>query len=141
MFRRKHSGKVGAEHSAARLRPLARSTGTAAEKSVRMTRAWLAPQAERAGQAVQETIAPKVSAVLSSAARHLDPKTPSRRRWSRGASFAGLAAAAAAIGKVIRSRTRPSAAAGSGSDGPELAQETVDQPSEPTGRNQQVRAS
>ena len=52
---------------AERAKPLAKSTGEAARRGFLRTRAWAAPQVERSGQALQDTVAPKVSAMLSSA--------------------------------------------------------------------------
>jgi len=147
MFRNKRNAKNSALRvgrlSAARLRPLASSTGTAAEQAVHKTRAWLAPQAEHAGRAVQQTIAPKVSAALSSAARRIDPKTPSRRRWSKRAGLAGLGAAAAGIATVIRNRAQPQAAneSGAGDLAPAEAADEPGEPGEPTKINRQVRTS
>ncbi len=68
-----------ARHAAARLNPLARSTGTAVKHGVRSTRAWAAPQLEHTGQVLQDRIAPKVSGLLHSAAQRVEPAKP--RRW------------------------------------------------------------
>ncbi len=65
---------------AARLKPLARSTGAAAMLRVHKTRAWAAPQVERTGRVLQDSAAPRVSALLSAAARRLEPATPRRRK-------------------------------------------------------------
>ncbi len=59
--------------AAAQLKPLARSTGAAAMRRVHKTRAWAAPQVEHAGQVLQDSVAPRVSALLSAAARRLEP--------------------------------------------------------------------
>src|SRR5947209_4188031 len=70
-----------ARQAAAQLKPLARSTGVATRRRVRRTRAWAAPQVERSGQVLQDSIAPKVSALLTSAARRLEPANPGHGRW------------------------------------------------------------
>ena len=79
--------KDGARQAAAQLKPaaerakpLAKSTGDAARRGFLRTRAWAAPQVEKSGQVLQDTVAPKVSAVLSSAARRIDPAQPRYRR-------------------------------------------------------------
>jgi hypothetical protein len=93
--------------AAARLRPLARSTGAAARCRVRKTRAWAAPQAERMAQVLQGSVAPKVSALLSSAAQRLEPAKPRRRPWRILAAIAVLAAAVSAAAAVVRNRRKP----------------------------------
>jgi hypothetical protein len=92
---------------AAQLKPLARSTAAAARRRVHKTRAWAAPQVERTGQVLQDSVAPKVSALLSSAARRLEPAKPPRRRWRKLAGLAMLAAAAGVVAAVVRNRRKP----------------------------------
>src|SRR5260221_691424 len=93
--------------AAAQLTPLARSTAGAARRRVRKTRAWAAPQVEHAGQVLQDSVAPRVSALLSAAARRLEPAKPRRRRWRKPAGVAMLAAAASAVAAVVRNRRKP----------------------------------
>ncbi len=78
---------------AAQLPPLAHSTSDAAKRGVTRTRAWAAPQLERGGQVLQDQVAPKVSAALSTAAHHVDPGQPKPRQWRKVAAFSLLAAA------------------------------------------------
>ena len=92
---------------AARVKPLARSTGAAARRRVHRTRAWAAPQVERTGQVLQDSVAPRVSALLSSAARWLEPAKPPRRRWRKLAGIAMLTAAAGAVAALVRNRRKP----------------------------------
>ena len=92
--------------AASRAKPLVKSTGAAARKQVLRTRAWAAPQVERSGQALRDTVAPKVSAVLSSAARKLDPAQPKHRRWRKPAGLATLTAAGGAAAAFVRNRMR-----------------------------------
>jgi len=92
---------------AARLKPLARSTGAAARRRVHKTRAWAAPQVERTGQVLQDSAAPKGSALLSSAAQRLEPATPPRRRWRKLAGISMLTAAGGAVAAVVRNRRKP----------------------------------
>lgn len=56
---------------AERVKPLAKRTGAAARHQARKTRAWAGPQVERTGHALQKNVAPKVSAMLSSAGGRL----------------------------------------------------------------------
>jgi hypothetical protein len=64
---------------AAKLKPLAQSTGDAARRHARKTRAWAAPRVERTGKNLQENVAPKVSQMLSSAAQRIDPANDGKR--------------------------------------------------------------
>lgn len=92
---------------AAQVRPLARNTGAAARRRVRRTRAWAAPQVERTGQVLQDSVAPKVSALLSSAAKRLEPAEPRHRRWRKPIGAATLTAAASAAAAFVRNRRKP----------------------------------
>jgi hypothetical protein len=74
---------------------------------VHKTRAWAAPQVEHAGQVLQDSVAPRVSALLSAATRRLEPTKPPRRRWRKPADIAMLAAAASAVAAVVRNRGKP----------------------------------
>ncbi len=123
MFRKKRNDEAGTGASsardrarqaaaqvmpaAARMKPLARSTGLAARRRVRRTRAWAAPQVERTGQVLQDSVASKVSALLSSAAQRLEPAKPPRRRWRKLAGISMLTAAAGAVAAVVRNRRKP----------------------------------
>jgi hypothetical protein len=101
------SGAQATRRMAAQARPLARSTGATAARSVRATRAWAAPQVERAGQVLQDSVAPRVSALLSAAARRLEPARQPRRLWRKLAGGSALTAAAGAVAAVVRRRGRP----------------------------------
>ncbi len=107
--------KDGARHAAAQLKsaaerakPLAKSTGDAARRGILRTRAWAAPQVERSGQVLQDTVAPKVSAVLSSAAGRIDPAQPRYRRWQKSLGLATLTAAGGAVAAFFRNRRKTS---------------------------------
>jgi hypothetical protein len=77
---------------AARVKPLAAKTGAAAKRQLRRTRKWAAPQVKRTGQVLQDNVAPKVSAMMSSAAERLDPDQPRRGRKRVGAERVKTAA-------------------------------------------------
>ena len=91
----------------ARVRPAARSAGASARRRVHKTRAWAAPQAERMAQVLQGSVAPKVSALLSSAAQRLEPAKPRRRPWRKLAAITVLAAAASAAAAFVLNRKKP----------------------------------
>jgi ferric-dicitrate binding protein FerR (iron transport regulator) len=76
---------------------------------VHETRAWAASQAERMAQVLQGSVAPKVSALLSSAAQRLEPAKPRRRPWRKLAAIAVLAAAASAAAALVLNRRKPEA--------------------------------
>src|SRR5260221_8989226 len=92
---------------AAPVKPLASSSGAAARRRVHKTRARAAPMVERTGQALQDNVAPKVSAMLSSAAQRLEPAKPPSRRWRKLAGISMLAAAATVAAALPRSRRKP----------------------------------
>jgi hypothetical protein len=102
--------------AAAHLEPLARIAGAAARRTVHRTRAWAAPQVERTGQALQDSVAPRVSDLLSSAARRLEPAKPQRRNWRKLAVNSMLTAAATVVAAVALNRRKPEAAASADAD-------------------------
>ena len=69
-------------------------------------RAWLAVRAARGSVSVTETIGPRVSAMLETAARKLDPPRPARRRWPRMLAGVTLLAAGAAVTAAMALRAR-----------------------------------
>jgi hypothetical protein len=91
----------------AEVKPFATSTGAAAGRSVHRARAWVAPQVDSAAKAVQDKLAPQVSAVLSSAAQRIEPAKPQRRRWRMLAGISILTAAASAVAAMVRNRAKP----------------------------------
>ena len=90
--------------AAAQIKPLAHSTRAAAARRVRTTRAWAAPRVERTGLVLQHSVAPKVSAWLSVAARRLEPARPQHARWRK---VAGLSVLAAAAGAAVAFAAQP----------------------------------
>lgn len=105
-----------AKPDAAHMEPLARNAAAAVRRGVHRTRAWAAPQVERTAQVLQDSVAPKVSDVLSSAARRLEPAEPKRRHWLKLAVSVMLAAAASAVAAVVVNRKKTEVAVLS--DGP-----------------------
>jgi hypothetical protein len=96
-----------ARWAAAQARPLASSTGAAAGRGVRRTRAWAAPQVERTGQVLQDSVASAVAGLLSSVAQRLEPAKPRRRRRRKMAGISMLAAAASAAAAAVLGRRKP----------------------------------
>jgi hypothetical protein len=89
------------------MKPLAKNAGQAAKRNLHKTRAWAAPQLERTGQVLQDTVAPKVASALSTAADRIDPAKPRGGRWKLPVGIAAiLAAAASAVAAVATGRKR-----------------------------------
>jgi hypothetical protein len=103
---RADSAIARARQAAARLKPVAHSTGAAAKHGVRSARTWAAPQFERTGHLVEDSIAPKISSALSSAAQRIDPGKPRRRRWRKVAGASMATAAASAVAGAVLNRRR-----------------------------------
>ena len=70
-------------------------------------RARAVPMVDRMGQVLQDSVAPRVSAMLSSAAQRLEPAKPPRRRWRKLAGISMLTAAASVVAALARSRKKP----------------------------------
>ena len=136
LLRRKNGSRVDttarmrerARQKASQAVPLAKSAGTAAVQGageaaalakphVRRARRWAAPRVERTGKAVQEKVAPQVSAVMTKAARRLDPDRKPRRRTRITRGIFLITAVAGASAVVIRLRRQPPLP-GTGSTGP-----------------------
>jgi hypothetical protein len=101
--------------AAAKVKPLAGSTGAAAKRSAYRTRAWVAPRVEHTGQVLEDSVAPKVSALLSAAAQRLEPDKPQNRRWRTPIAIAAVTAAALAAAAIVRNRRKPDSTAPAGS--------------------------
>ena len=96
--------------AAALVKTVAGSARAAGRRRVYKARVWAAPQVDRSGQVLQDRVAPKVSAVLSAAARRLEPAKPERRPWRKLAVGSVLTTAASAVAAVVLSRRKPEAA-------------------------------
>ena len=95
-----------AQQAAAQMKPLSSSAQAATGRGLLRARAFAAPQVERAGQALEDNVAPKISAMLSSAAQRLEPDKPPRRRWRKLAGISLLTAAAGAVAAIVRNRAK-----------------------------------
>ncbi len=117
MSRSKRIGKAGAaaatvaservRQAAVRVKPFASSARAAGGRGVHKARALAAPQVKSAGKAMENRVAPKVSAKLSSAAQRIKPAGPRRRCWRKLAAISLTAAAASAVAAVVRNRAKP----------------------------------
>ncbi len=86
-----------------------RGAGTAAEWArprVGQARAWMAVRTSRGSVVVQETVAPKVSAIMATAARKLDPPKPKSRRLPKVLAGMALLAAGAAAAAAMAIRNK-----------------------------------
>jgi hypothetical protein len=93
--------------AAAQIKPAAASAAAAARRRVHSARSWAAPQVDRTGQILQDSVAPRVSALLSSAARRLEPAKPKRRHGRDLAVSSALTAAATAVAAIVLNRRKP----------------------------------
>jgi len=91
----------------AQVKPLANDTKAAASRGLRNARSWAAPQVDRTGQVLQDTVAPKVAAALHSSAQRLDPDKPKRNGWRIAAGISALVALAGVVVAALRRRTNP----------------------------------
>jgi len=73
-------------------RDAAAAAAAAARQGTYSARIWAAPRIERTGQALEQQVAPRVAAMLSSAAHRIDPAPAKRRRWPFVAAGLMLAA-------------------------------------------------
>jgi hypothetical protein len=97
-WRRARQAAVRAQPAAARAMPVVKRTRAAVGRQADGTRAWAAPRVERTGQALRDTVAPKVADMLSAAARRLEPASPRPKWWRK---LAGTSAIAAAVGTAV----------------------------------------
>jgi hypothetical protein len=86
-----------------------RRAGTAAnwaKPRVGRVRAWMAIRAARGSVSVQESVAPRVAAMLAATARRLDPPRPRSRRVPKMLAGIALLAAGAAAAAAMAMRNR-----------------------------------
>ena len=120
---RANQAKAGAVRAQGRARqattqvaPLAKSAQEAAGRGLLEARAWAAPRVEATGVAVQERLAPRVSAAMVTAARRMEPPKAQRsRRWPYiAAAVVVLGAGCAAAAQILRSKRTTMATADPG---------------------------
>jgi hypothetical protein len=86
-------GRVMAQLMRARQRvgPMAGSARDQAAHRIVDARSWAAPRLDRAAHSVEAELAPRVSSMLSEAARRVDPTPVKPRRWPMMVLISGLA--------------------------------------------------
>ena len=100
---------VRAREAAAQVAPLAKSAQMTAQQGVYSARVWAAPRLERMGQALQDQVAPKMSAMLSATARKVEPNPPPPRRWPfLAAGMLMIAGGSAAAAVMLNRRSQGS---------------------------------
>jgi hypothetical protein len=94
-----------ARRAAAQARPLAASARTTARKGIHHARTWAAPRLERTGHTLEDQVAPRMAAMLSAAARRIEPVPPRRRRrWPALAAGVVTAAGVATAAYLLKRR-------------------------------------
>jgi hypothetical protein len=127
LVQRARQAAEAAKPIAAQVKPLAGNAKDAAGRGLHRSRAWAAPQVERSGQMLQDTVAPKVAAALASTAQWLEPEKPAQRNnWRTLAGVSALVAAAAVVVAALRKRIATNATAPAGEDEPAAAAEEAD---------------
>lgn len=103
------AGPVTAKAAVSARRGAVRGGGAAASWAgprVGRTRAWMAVRAARGSVSVQETVAPKVGAMLAATARRLDPPRQRSRPWPKLLAGTAILAAGGAAATAMILRTR-----------------------------------
>jgi hypothetical protein len=118
----------------AKVRPLARRADATTRHQASKAGAWVGPQLERAGQVLEDNIAPKVSGLLSAAARKVEPskvepKTQRQPRWRK--LTVGASAATAAAGALAAAARRRGKRADAAPEPADAAPEPADAAREP----------
>lgn len=83
--------KTRAAQTGQRLAPMADQAKVVAAQRIEDARYWAAPRLESAAHGFEEQVAPKVSEMLTAAARRIDPKPTRSRRWPTLVLLTGLA--------------------------------------------------
>ncbi|GAA3121442.1 YtxH domain-containing protein [Nonomuraea sp. NPDC049421] len=83
--------KTRAAQTGQRLAPMADQAKVVAAQRIEDARYWAAPRLESAAHGFEEQVAPKVSSMLTAAARRIDPKPTRSRRWPTLVLLTGLA--------------------------------------------------
>ncbi|PZG11520.1 YtxH domain-containing protein [Nonomuraea aridisoli] len=87
--------KTRAVQTGQRMAPMADQARTAAAQRFEDARYWAAPRLESAAYGFEHQVAPKVSSMLTDAARRIEPTPVARsRRWPMFALLTGLAVGA-----------------------------------------------
>jgi hypothetical protein len=130
IVQRARQAAEAAKPVATQVKPLANDAKEAASRGVYAARSWAAPQVERTGQVLQDTVAPKVAEALHTSAQKLDPGQPPHRGWRKGAAAISilLAAAAAAVATLAARKRKAESAAANGAQAESAAGEAQPSP-------------
>jgi hypothetical protein len=130
IVQRARQAAEAAKPVAAQVKPLADDARQAASRGVYRARSWAAPQVERTGQVLQDTVAPKVVDALHTSAQKLDPGQPPHRGWRKGAAAISilLAAAATAVAALAARKRKAESAAANGGQTEAVADEAQPSP-------------
>jgi hypothetical protein len=130
IVQRARQAAEAAKPVAAQVKPLADDARQAASRGVYRARSWAAPQVERTGQVLQDTVAPKVADALHASAQKLDPGQPPHRGWRKGAAAISilLAAAATAVAALAARKRRAESAAANSEEAEPAADEAQPSP-------------
>ncbi|SEG77436.1 hypothetical protein SAMN05444920_104492 [Nonomuraea solani] len=83
--------KAQAVRTGHRMAPMADHAKVVAAQRIEDARYWAAPRLESAAHGFEDQVAPKVSSMLTAAARKIDPKPSRSRRWPMLVLLSGLA--------------------------------------------------
>jgi hypothetical protein len=83
--------KAQAAKTGQRMAPVADQAKVVAAQRIEDARYWAAPRLESAAHGFEDQIAPKVSSMLTTAAKRIDPKPSRSRRWPVLVLLTGLA--------------------------------------------------
>jgi hypothetical protein len=128
-----------ARQAAAQARPLTVSARIAAGKGIHHARIWAAPRLERTGHALEDQVAPRMAAMLSAAARRIEP-VPARRRRRWPVLAAGLITAAGLSATAAYLLKRRGNAGPASQDGAVTSTPAAEGPVTATDINSRVRA-
>jgi hypothetical protein len=78
-----------------------------ARQGVHSARMWTAPRLDRMGRGLEQRVAPRMSAMMTAAARRIEPARPRRRRWPVLAAGVMVVAGGSAVAVLLRRRRRP----------------------------------
>jgi hypothetical protein len=99
--------RVATAQTTTQLTPLAKNAQQSVGRGIYGARVWAAPRLERGGIAVQERLAPRVSAAMTATAHRLQPAPiRGRRRWPFIVGGMALLAAGGAAAAVLRSQRK-----------------------------------
>ncbi|XVQ11165.1 hypothetical protein ACQP1W_00905 [Spirillospora sp. CA-255316] len=124
--------RQGASGAAGRIGPAARNTRDMAAGRVLVARGWSAPRLRRAGTYVETELGPRMGAMLSNAARRVEPPHPVRKGRNVAVT---MVAAVSAVGLAGALLTRRSGTQGSaGADRQEGQSSTTTTPADADGQ-------